>query len=166
MRNVRFSSIVEREHFAQIQRWLIKSFHMVVYKKWIETAMLYGALKLPSMNAEDYYQVNFRSTRHSTIDPAKDMKAYIEGISNGLFTRTQVCAELGGDFYENIKQLAVEEEYIQKYGVNVNMGDPKAQDTANQVATGTLQTPDEPNISPDAVSAQETIAAEEQAGLE
>ena len=164
--NVRFSSLVEREHFQQIQRWLIKSFHMVVYKKWLETAMLYGSLKLPSMNPEDYYQVNFRGTRHSTIDPSKDMKAYIEGINVGLFTRTQVCAELGGDFYENIKQLAVEEEYIQKYGVNVSMGDPKAQDTANQVATGTIQSPDEPNISPDAVSAQEVIAADEQAGLD
>lgn len=141
--NIRFSSIVEREHYAQIQRWFIKSFHTRVYKKWIETAILYGAVALPSINAEDYYDVAFRSTRHSTIDPAKDMRAYVEAIHNGLATRTQVCAEMGGDFYENIKQLALEEAEIKKYGVNVSMGDPKQNEIANQEASGQLVTPNE-----------------------
>ena len=141
--NIRFSSIVEREHYAQIQRWFIKSFHTRVYKKWIETAILYGAITLPSINAEDYYSVTFRSTRHSTIDPAKDLRAYVEAIQNGLATRTQVCAEMGGDFMENIKQLAIEEAEIKKYGVNVNMGDPKQIEIANQEASGQITTPDE-----------------------
>ena len=117
--NVRFSSVVEREHFAQLQRWIIKSFHMKVYKKWIESALLYGAIQLPSINADDYIDVNFRSNRQSTIDPSKDMKAYIDGIANGLYTRSQICAEMGGDFFENVKQLAVEEDYIKKYGVTI-----------------------------------------------
>jgi lambda family phage portal protein len=138
--NVRFSSIVEREHFQQIQRWLIKNLHYKVYKKWIESALLYGAVKLPSMDASNYFDVTFRGTRHSTIDPSKDMKAYIEGINNGLFTRTQICAELGGDFMENIKQLALEEAEIEKYGVNITPGDPKAVDTANAAAAGIVQT--------------------------
>ena len=138
--NVRFGSVVEREHFQQIQRWLIKCLHMKVYKKWIESALLHGAVKLPSMDASNYYQVTFRGTRHSTIDPSKDMKAYIEAIANGLFTRTQVCAELGQDFFENVKQLAVEEAYIEKYGVNVTPGDPTAVETANAEAAGLIQT--------------------------
>jgi lambda family phage portal protein len=141
--NIRFSSIVEREHYAQIQRWFIKSFHTKVYRKWIETSLLYGAFTLPTINAEDYYAVTFRSTRHSTIDPAKDMKAYVEAIHNGLATRTQVCAEMGGDFMENIKQIALEEAEIKKYGVNISMGEPKQVDISNQEATGTIQTPDE-----------------------
>lgn len=159
--NVRFSSIVEREHFAQIQRWLIKSFHMQVYKKWIESAILNGAITLPSINAEDYYNVTFRTTRHSTIDPAKDMKAYVEGINNGLYTRSQICAEMGGDFFENIKQLAVEEEYIRKYGVNVSMGDPKQQDVSIEEASGTITVPQEPNISPADLTAVELVAEED-----
>jgi lambda family phage portal protein len=141
--NIRFSSIVEREHYAQIQRWFIKSFHTQVYRKWIETALLYGAITLPTMNAEDYYAVAFRSTRHSTIDPAKDMRAYVEAIHNGLATRTQVCAEMGGDFMENVKQLALEEAEIKKYGVNISMGDPKQIEIANQEASGQITTPDE-----------------------
>lgn len=138
--NVRFGSVVEREHFAQLQRWLIKCLHTKVYKKWIEHALLHGAIKLPSMDASNYYQVTFRGTRHSTIDPSKDMKAYIEGINNGLFTRTQVCAELGQDFFENVKQLAVEEAYIEKYGVNITPGDVAAVETANAEAAGLIQT--------------------------
>lgn len=117
--NVRFSSVVEREHFAQLQRWIIKSFHFKVYKKWIENSLLFGAIDLPSMNADDYMNVNFRSNRQSTIDPSKDMRAYIDGIANGIYTRSQICAETGGDFFDNIKQLALEEEYIAKYGVNI-----------------------------------------------
>jgi capsid protein len=117
--NVRFSSVVEREHFAQLQRWIIKSFHMKVYTKWIENALLYGAVVLPSINSDDYLDVNFRSNRQSTIDPSKDMKAYIDGIANGLYTRSDICAQMGSDFFENVKQLAVEEEYIAKYGVTI-----------------------------------------------
>jgi len=156
--NVRFSSIVEREHFSQIQRWLIKSFHMQVYKNWIESAMLNGAISLPSINAEDYYTVTFRTTRHSTIDPAKDMKAYVEGIQNGLYTRSQICAEMGGDFLENVKQLALEEAEIKKYGVNINMGDPKQVDVANQEASGAITTPDE---QAQLVAGEEADAAEQ-----
>ena len=157
--NVRFGSVVEREHFQQIQRWLIKSLHMKVYRKWIESALLYGAIKLPSMDASNYYQVTFRGTRHSTIDPSKDMKAYIEAINNGLFTRTQVCAELGQDFFENIKQLAVEEAYIEKYGVNIVPGDPSAVETANAEAAGVVVTADD-------AGQLEAAQAEEEAALE
>jgi len=119
--NIRFSSIVEREHFTQLQRWLIKNLHTKVYKAWIESALLYSAIKLPTINPEDYFKVTFRNTRHSTIDPSKDMKSYVEGINNGLYTRTQICSEMGSDFFENVKQLAAEQEYMQKY--NVVLGD-------------------------------------------
>ena len=46
-------------------------------------------------------------------------RSYIDGIANGLYTRSQICAEMGGDFFENVKQLAVEEDYIKKYGVTI-----------------------------------------------
>jgi lambda family phage portal protein len=121
--NIRFSSIVEREHFAQLQRWLIKNLHLPIYRKWIESSLLYGAFVLPTMNADDYLEVSFRNTRHSTIDPSKDMRGYIEGIRNGLYTRTQIVAEMGGDFAENIQKLAEEEEYIRKYKVSIDIGE-------------------------------------------
>lgn len=117
--NIRFSSIVEREHYAQLQRWFIKTFHMKVYKKWIENAILQGAIRLPTMNAEDYYNVNFRNNRQSTIDPTKDMRGYIEGIDNGLYTRTQIVAEMGGNFEENVKKLAEEKALMEQYGVTL-----------------------------------------------
>jgi capsid protein len=112
------------------------------------------------MDASNYYEVAFRGTRHSTIDPSKDMKAYIEGINYGLFTRTQICAELGTDFVENIKQLAMEEAEIERYGVNITPGDPKAVDTANAVAAGLIQTA---NDAEELDAAQAQDAAEEQA---
>lgn len=117
--NIRFSSIVEKEHYAQLQRWIIKTFHMKVYKNWIENAILQGAIRLPTMNAEDYFNVNFRNTRHSTIDPTKDMRGYIEGIDNGLYTRSQIVAEMGGNFEENVKKLAEEKALLEQYGVTL-----------------------------------------------
>lgn len=122
--NIRFSSIVEREHFTQLQRWLIKNLHVKVYAKWIESALLYGAVKLPTIVPEDYLTVNFRNTRYSTIDPGKDIRGYIEGIKYGLYTRSQIVAEMGGDFMANVKQLALEESEIAKYGVQIGEQQP------------------------------------------
>lgn len=115
--NVRFSSVTEREHFQQLQRWLIKNLHVKVYKKWIEAAMLYGAITLPTMVPEEYYDVNFRTTRSPSIDPAKDLNAYIIALEHGLYTRSQIANQLGTDFTENLKELAKERELMTQYGV-------------------------------------------------
>jgi lambda family phage portal protein len=136
--NIRYSSIAEREHYAQIQRWFIKSFHMKVYKKWLETAMLYGALILPSVNSEDYHAVSFRSIRHSTIDPTKDMRGYLLGIDRGLYTHSQIASELGGDFFENIKQLAKEQEELRKLGVVFGEPTSPPQNTETENSTENL----------------------------
>ena len=137
--NIRFSSIVEREHFAQIQRWLIKNLHIPVYKKWIEMAMLNNAIVLPTMNPDDYLDVTFRNIRHATIDASKDLKGYLMGIDRGLYTHSQIAAELGGDFYENVTQLAAEQELLKKLGVT--FGEPSAMDMNNETV----------NISPEPV---------------
>jgi lambda family phage portal protein len=131
--NIRFSSLVEREHFAQIQRWIVRSLHYPIYKKWIEMSLLNGALELPTLNPDDYMEVGFRNTRHSTIDPSKDMKAYITGINNGLYTRSQIVAEMGGDFFENVQKLREEEDYIKKYGVHIDFGDAVLPEEQNPI---------------------------------
>lgn len=130
--NIRFSSIVEREHFQQMQRWLIKNLHMKVYKKWIESATLYGALRLPTMTPEEYWAVNFRTTRSPSIDPAKDLKAYITGLEQGLYTRSQIANELGTDFLENVKELAKEQQILKDYGVVLGEQKPQEQQIVQQ----------------------------------
>jgi len=80
--NVRFSSIVEREHFQQIQRWLIKCFHMKVYKKWIEHALLHGGVVLPSIDPKAVDTANAAAA--GIVQTANDAEEYAAAQAQDL----------------------------------------------------------------------------------
>lgn len=113
---VRHGSIIERDHWKQVQNFYAQRFHKKVYRAWLEAALLTGALDLLGM-PEDYYAVDFRPRGFKHADPLKDMRAYVEGISQGLFTREQIVAEMGGNWEENIKTIQKEQRFAAQHGV-------------------------------------------------
>ena len=113
---VRHQSIMERDHWKQIIADFKQAFHMRVYREWLECAMLSSALDLPG-KPEDYYNVDFRSRGFAQADPRKEMDANLKGISEGLFTRSQLATESGQDWEENILQLQREQDFAKAHGV-------------------------------------------------
>lgn len=114
---VRHGSIIERDHWAQVQEWYAKRFHNKVYRAWLEEALLSGALDLPANDPTAYYKVIWRPRGFRQIDPLKDMNAYLTGIEQGIYTREQIVAEMGGDWRENIAVIASEMKFAQEAGV-------------------------------------------------
>ena len=63
------------------------------------------------------------------MDPQKDVEANVTAINNGLKSRRQVIAEMGGDIEDVFADLAAEETLAQQMGVVLVK--PEAKPAAN-----------------------------------
>jgi lambda family phage portal protein len=115
--SVRHDSIVERDIWRQRQKWFIRVFNKRVFNEWKVQAVLSGQLTLPEGKLASDIHADFMTRGFSSIDAIKDVKGYVMAIENGLTTRTQVVAEMGGDFNENLELLAQEREMAKAAGI-------------------------------------------------
>ena len=103
--DVNYSSI--RAGLIEFRRWcrmtlqqvLVHMFCRPVIRKWLDTAVLSGAIEIPDyMERRRYYQrVSWHHAGFEWVDPVKDITAAKLAVRNGFKTRGQVVAELGGD---------------------------------------------------------------------
>jgi capsid protein len=107
-----------------VQEWLSCHLHRVVYKRWTKHAALAGYIPVREPSA--YAVAAWRPRGWKWVDPANDAQAAELAIKNGLTTYSALCAEQGGDFYENIDQLAEELEYARSKGVLIGVDAEKA----------------------------------------
>jgi lambda family phage portal protein len=115
--SVRHASIVERDIWRQRQKWFIRVFNKRVFREWIRQAVLSQAISLPEGRVASEVEVDFMTRGFSSIDAIKDVKGYVTAIAHGLTTRTQVVAEMGGDFQENLELLAREKAMAREAGI-------------------------------------------------
>jgi len=118
----RLSLLEDREHWKVIQTYMIEHFHMRVFREWLDLAVLSGELPF-----EDYY---LRPERYDTprwmarawdwVDPLKEAKAYREMEQAGYMTKSQIVAKLGGDFNDNLTQIAQEQQTAASLNVELD----------------------------------------------
>lgn len=115
----RLSLLEDRDHWKVVQNYLIENFHMRVFREWLDVAVLAGELNLPDyeLRPERYDSPKWLARGWSWVDPLKEVKAYREMEAAGYMTKAQICAILGGDFDENVQQLARERKTIADAGV-------------------------------------------------
>jgi lambda family phage portal protein len=87
--SIRQGTLDEREHFKELQEWLIEEAGDPVVSAWFDNAILRGAIvrddgtPLPAARADQYSPYEFQGRRWEWIDPNADMKA-AEGRKNNL----------------------------------------------------------------------------------
>ena len=102
---VNFSSIraglieFRRQCLQTLQQVLVHQFCRPVIRKWLDIAVLSGAVEIPDyMERRRYYQrVSWHHAGFEWVDPVRDITAARLAVRNGFKTRAQVVAELGGD---------------------------------------------------------------------
>ena len=84
---------------ARANQVMVFQFCRPVWRRWIEAAILSGALKAPgyAKDPEPYLDVEWRTPRWAWVDPLKDARAEIEQIQAGLKSRSAAIHELGYD---------------------------------------------------------------------
>lgn len=102
--SARIAELAERRHWRSLQRWLIKSFVRPVFEAWLRSALLTGAIKLPSgaaLPAERFDKfarvAEFQPQGWAWVDPEADIKASAVAMSYDLRSARMIVDEQGVD---------------------------------------------------------------------
>lgn len=124
--SIRAGLLSERDGFRTLQRWLGIHIHRVVYREWVQMALLSGALRLDSRISSNYYAVEWRPRGWKWVDPVNDLTAAALAIALGLDSRQRLAAEQGRDFEEIVLEIKQELEFAEAQGVDVSGVPPSA----------------------------------------
>ena len=118
----------DRKTFEPIQQYMIGHFCDVVYKEWMDAAVLSGQLDIPDYWArrEEYTAVAWVPPGWSWIDPEKEVNADIKAIQSGGKTLSQWCAERGYDWREQLAQMALEKKTAEALGLILPVHTPES----------------------------------------
>jgi len=118
----RLSLLEDREHWRVVQNYLIENFHMRIFREWLSLAVLSGELPFADYEArpERYETPRWMARGWSWVDPLKEVKAYREAEQAGYMTKAQIIAYTGGDYDDNVTELAREQELAQSTGVTLD----------------------------------------------
>jgi len=108
LEGVNFSSIRQgtldsREHWKELQQWLIESLHQPVYEAWLPQALLRrqivteDGLTLPVDQIARYEAVIWQPRRWQWIDPRADVDGAVESKNNFLASPSQLIRDQGRD---------------------------------------------------------------------
>ena len=91
-----------------------------VYARWLDLAVLSGALALPGYEAERprMLAADWLPTKWDWVDPLKDANAEIAQIEAGLKSRTQAIAERGYDAEQVDREIAAERDRERALGLD------------------------------------------------
>ena len=118
----RLSLLEDREHWRVVQKYLIDNFHMRVYREWLNLAVLSGYCDFPDYELRPgrYDSPRWMPRGWSWVDPLKEVKAYREAEQAGYMTKAEIIAYSGGDFDENINEIAREQQLAAEAGVKLD----------------------------------------------
>jgi len=96
---------------------------MRIYREWLNLAVLAGELPFQDyeLRPERYDNPKWLTRGWSWVDPLKEVKAYREAEQAGYMTKAQIIAQSGGgDFDDNVAELAREQSVADAAGVTLD----------------------------------------------
>jgi capsid protein len=116
-----------------------------VYARWLDLAVLSGALSLPGYEAERprMLAADWLPTKWDWVDPLKDANAEIAQIEAGLKSRTQAIAERGYDAEQVDREIAAERERERALGLDFRRPGSPAQGVQAMPAQGEQPNPED-----------------------
>lgn len=104
------------------REWLVDDFCQPVYEIWLAEAVARGRIKAPGFWDDPLVRAAWCGARwtgpvQGQLDPKKEAEANILLIDRGIKTHEQVTMEMsGGDWYENVEKLRIENEALAAAG--------------------------------------------------
>ncbi len=139
----RLALLDDRDNWRVLQEWMVESFLQEVYEKWLEMAVLCGALNLPAYEVapELYNEVRWMPRGWESVDPLKEATANRLNVRSGFTTAQAVISEGGGDYEEVCKQRRRELDLAAQYEL-VMESDPAQTDNKGVVQAGQVEETD------------------------
>lgn len=129
--SARIGMLDDRDNWRILQDWLINNFHFKVFERWLELAVLSGAINLPNyeLSPRAYCCPKFTPRGFDWVDPAKEINASRESIRGGLSTLSRELAEKGIDieelFEERRRELDLAESLKLNFDTDPALTDPQ-----------------------------------------
>lgn len=129
--SIRQGVLEERDIWKTLQDWMIESFCEPVYRSWLDSALMAGALVLPNggrlrvETPEKYRRVTWQPRRWSWVDPQSDMQANILAIEKGICSVSEVIRERGRDPADVWRELEADKASLESLGLSISAA-PKA----------------------------------------
>lgn len=100
--SIRQGTLDEREHWKDLQEWLIESLIQPVFAAWLPRALLLGKLvvrgrPLRAERIDRYRTVTWQARRWQWIDPRADVQSAVDAKNNMLTSAGRVIREQGQD---------------------------------------------------------------------
>jgi lambda family phage portal protein len=127
LEGVNFSSIRQltldaREHYKEIQQWMIDHLVKPVRETHLRLRLLQGAVKakgkpLPADRIAVYRQCAWQPRRWAWIDPRADVDSALASIRGGLISPSTVIREQGRDPETEFQQIAADLKTMKGHGI-------------------------------------------------
>ena len=110
----------DQEAFKAIQYQLKEVFLEVIFKEWIEVAVLSGSLDLPNYQTQPklYQSARFMFKGYGWVDPFKECQSNKLAVESGFKLQSEVLAERGLDLEEFLTARKNEIDMAQQLGLN------------------------------------------------
>jgi len=120
--SIRQGSLDEREHWKEVQEWLIESLCQPVVEAWLPRALLGGHISvkgrpLKPERIDRYSEIGWQPRRWSWIDPQADVNAAVTSKNNLLTSPGQIIREQGKDPSAVWREIAADIEEMRKAGI-------------------------------------------------
>ena len=110
------------EAFKMRRQWFVDDFCQPIYEIWLAEAIALGRVKAPGFFNDPLVRAAWSGAKwigpaQGQLDPIKEAKAAIMNVDRGFKTHEQVTVEMnGGNWEENVEQLARENEMLKNAG--------------------------------------------------
>lgn len=110
------------EGFKMRRQWFVDDFCQPVYEVWLSEAIALGRIKAPGFFDDPMVRAAWCGARwigpvQGQLDPTREAKAAIMVVDRGFKTHEQITREMGGgDWEDNMEQLARENELLRNAG--------------------------------------------------
>jgi len=128
--SIRSGSLEERDRWASDQEWFIGAFMEPVYKLWLQSALLSGAITmangsaLPASKIAKFSAHEWQARRWEWVDPKGDMEAKILAVKAGLMAPQDLANAMGYDFDDTLTSIAAAQASAKLLGVQLTAYDP------------------------------------------
>lgn len=109
--SIRQGTLDERDHWKDLQQWLIETLLQPIFDEWLPRALLAGRIVVkgkpaPATKLDAYRAVTWQGRRWQWIDPRADVDAAVESKNNLLASPGQIIRESGRDPHQVWQETA------------------------------------------------------------
>jgi len=121
--SIRQGTLDEREHWKELQQWLIESLCEPVFEAWLKVALLKGSIVSKTGKAYGpqslaaFSEVHWLGRRWAWIDPRADVDSALASIRGGITSPSQVIHEAGRDPHAVFAEIAADLQAMAAAGI-------------------------------------------------